>query len=153
MLDRVDKPITASETTKNVWSTIAADARSSAALRAGKLAESGTQAFAGLARGYGGLPEITVHQAGFSIAPCTPPGKDPLQDPANPKSPNYDADNYGPKPAGKTPLIPKNDGVINPGELEIRKKLGPLYEPAYLPYTGVCKDPPPEKDPSEIPIS
>ena len=109
-------------------------------------------AFASLARGYGGTTERSMIQpAGVSIEPCTPAGMDPLKDPANPKAPNYDAQTFGPKPPELIPLTPQS-GVITPEELELRKKLGPIYKPQFGPYNGACKVEGPEKDPSDIPM-
>jgi hypothetical protein len=105
-------------------------------------------AFAGLSRGYGGTEKGLIHQVGISIEPCTPPGMDPLKDPANPKSPNYDAKEYGPRPSAEIPLIPK-DGVVRPQDLELQKKLGPRYSAEYGAYQGMCNLPPPEPDPNE----
>jgi hypothetical protein len=110
-------------------------------------------AFANLSRGYGDTNKGLIHEAGVSIEPCTPPGMDPLKDPANPKAPNYDAGTFGPGPP--KPLFP-NDGVITPGQLELRKKLGTseIYQPQYGRYSGACKVyPDKDEDLSKFPMS
>jgi len=110
-------------------------------------------AFANLSRGYGDTNKGLIHEAGVLVEPCSPPGMDPLKYRANPKSPNYDAETFGPGPP--KPLFP-NDGVITPGQLELRKKLGTseIYQPQYGPYSGPCKVyPDNDEDLSKFPSS
>jgi len=107
-------------------------------------------AFTGLSRAAGGTFDGIKHLTGVEIVPCTPPGMDPLKDPANPKSPQYDAKTFGPKPPEPVPLIPK-DGVVTPEDLMLRKQVGPIYAPQFGPYDGACKVYPdkPEEDHSK----
>jgi hypothetical protein len=77
-----------------------------------------------------------AHQAALAIEPCTAAGMDPMKNPANPKSPNYDAQKYGPRPAEEIPKIPQ-DGVIDPNDPLRRLH---LWKPEVLPYSGSCYD-------------
>jgi hypothetical protein len=125
----LDKPsIPKPEATNTGAIAAAAAAYTPEALRALKSPEPGGQA-AGLSHLNGGTSDGSMlHQVDFAIAPCTPPGKNPLEDENNPLPKKYDPEKNGPK----EPQPPKEGQLFG--------------SPRYLPYIGMCPpDAPPVK--------